>query len=427
MNDEIEKSFPQWLTKRKATWSESRPKKDISHAINDEIVARGEEDKLTVQHEFWLSNGHESFGEWMLASKAQWARSYSWHKQGRNQLQSECEREVHFPMVAATIENHILLNKFESWLGVRKQQWRLERRKRQRLEMSNTSAEDDIAVEGEYSGNSFVNNDTNHCAANSKQDMYIDEILEDQERLTREVTPSQPLDVSWVFDSQLGAPDDIIVNLMTFLLPSDHGNLLCLSYTSNYLFKQRDVMWRTLCPTHWVLPRRPRKSWCVMYITKIRAEEEAARKRSDDLLIKANVIIEKGDQLIKLEKLIKQTEKNFDFSVNYISGVVLERNSLLNLAVIDKRHKIIKWLIEEKGADIESCDRGQFTPLMNAAWNGDRFMVRFLLGKGCDRTKVGYNHSSQGLAPPTFDGMNAEGWACKRGHDDVAKLIRLGL
>lgn len=107
--------------------------------------------------------------------------------------------------------------------------------------------------------------------------------------------------------------------------------------------------------------------------------------------------------------------------------MVLERNSLTNIAVIAKRHKIIKWLIEEKLADIESCDRGQFTPLMNAAWNGDKHMVRYLLGKGSDRTKVGYNHCSQGLAPASFKGMTAEGWARKRGHDEVADLIHFGL
>ena len=107
-----------------------------------------------------------------------------------------------------------------------------------------------------------------------------------------------------------------------------------------------------------------------MYITKIRAEEEASRTRSDDRLVTANVIIDKGDQLNKFEILIMKAKKGFEFLVNYVSGVVLERNSMLNLAVINRRHKITKWLIEEKGADIESCDRGQFMPLMNAAWNG---------------------------------------------------------
>jgi hypothetical protein len=103
-----------------------------------------------------------------------------------------------------------------------------------------------------------------------------------------------------------------------------------------------------------------------MYITKIRAEEEASRKHSDDLLVKAGAIIDKGDLLTKFEKLVVKAERDFSFNVNYTSGTVLERNSLLNWAVINKRKNIVKWLIEEKHSDIESCDRGNFTPLLNA-------------------------------------------------------------
>jgi hypothetical protein len=50
-----------------------------------------------------------------------------------------------------------------------------------------------------------------------------------------------------------------------------------------------------------------------MYITKIRAEEEDSRKRSDDLLVTAHVIIDKGDQLNKFEKLIMKAKKGFEF------------------------------------------------------------------------------------------------------------------
>eukprot|EP00578_Thalassiosira_sp_NH16_P000574 CAMPEP_0181134502 /NCGR_PEP_ID=MMETSP1071-20121207/32122_1 /TAXON_ID=35127 /ORGANISM="Thalassiosira sp., Strain NH16" /LENGTH=998 /DNA_ID=CAMNT_0023221025 /DNA_START=101 /DNA_END=3097 /DNA_ORIENTATION=+ len=426
LNDEIENSFPEWLRKRKEAWAKRRPVERIREILIDDARDITEEE-ITLQHDFWVGNGYESFDHWLSASKTKWTRSYSWHKEGRNALQLECERKVHFPnihMAASNIES-VLLDQFENWLSVRKQQWRLDRRKRQRHRVEMTS-DDNCAMIGDTACNVLVNNDPNICAANSKQDMYIDEILEDQERLThREAKIHEPMDLSWLFDSQLGAPDDTIFNIMTFLHAADHGKLLCLSFASNFLFKQRNDMWRTLCPAHWVLPRRPRKSWCAIYITKIREEEEASRKRSDDLLVKANVIIEKGDQLTKLEKLINKAEKVFDFSVNYVSGVVLERNSLLNLAVIEKRHKITKWLVEDKGADIESCDRGQFTPLMNSAWNGDKYLVRYLLSKKCDRTKVGYNHSSQGMNADR--GMTACEWARKRGHDEVAELIHLGL
>ncbi|KAL9191152.1 hypothetical protein ACHAXT_000858 [Thalassiosira profunda] len=420
INDEIETSFHEWLKKRKATWRESRP--TMHNACMDEVEGIEDcEGELTVQHDFWLANGHESFEQWLQTSKTNWSRSYTWHKERLEALQSECEKDVHLPTVAPA------LHQFENWLGARKQQWRLERRKRQRQRVETS----DLSIE-EYLAGSVAEDcspsDPGTSSATATN-VYMDEIL-DKERddlAAAKAETIHPIDISWVFDSALGAPDDIIVNVMTYLRPSDHGNLLCLSYTSNFLFKQREDMWKTLCPKHWILPRRPRKSWCAMYITKIRAEEEATRKRSDDLLVKANAIIEKADQLNKLEKLIRKAEKDFDFDVKYTSGVVLERNSLLNLAVIEGRHKITKWLIEEKKADIESCDRGQFTPLMNAAWNGDKYLVRYLLGRGCDRTKVGYNHSSEGLAPATFEGLTAEGWARKRRHDEVAELIKLGL
>lgn len=107
--------------------------------------------------------------------------------------------------------------------------------------------------------------------------------------------------------------------------------------------------------------------------------------------------------------------------------VVCERNSILNLAVIHKRHKIVKWLVDCKQADIESSDRGNFSPLLNAAWAGDRHLVRFLLQKGADRSKKGKFHYTKPLASSDFEGHTAAEWAEKRGHDDVASLIRLGL
>jgi hypothetical protein len=327
-------SFDDWHSTSKARWA-----REYSwHKEKDGDSA--------VCSDFWSASGCESFYDWHSTAKARWARSYSWHKERRCAFQSTCEKEVHLPSIASTCT---LQNEFETWLGVRKDQWRLERRKRKRQRVSPENSE------------------TSHVALS---DIYMDDMLEDLERLKNVGEASQPMDAMWIFDSQLGAPDDVVAKLMSYLSPYEHCNLLCLSYTTNSLFKQRDDMWRYLFPSHWVVPRRPRQSWCSMYITKIRSEEEASRKQSDDVLVKAHAIIEKGDQLNKFEKLIQKAEKDFDFSSNYVSGVVLERNSMLNLAVIDRRCKIARWLIEEKGVDIESCDRGQFTPLMNAAWNG---------------------------------------------------------
>jgi ankyrin repeat protein len=89
--------------------------------------------------------------------------------------------------------------------------------------------------------------------------------------------------------------------------------------------------------------------------------------------------------------------------------------------------EVVRWLVEVKNADIESSDRGNFTALLNAAWAGDKTLVRFLLQKGADRTKVGRFHYTKAVAPSDFEGLTAEGWAEKNGHSSVATLLRLGL
>lgn len=54
-------------------------------------------------------------------------------------------------------------------------------------------------------------------------------------------------------------------------------------------------------------------------------------------------------------------------------------------------------------------------------------MVRFLLHHKANRNKVGTGHYTQALAPSDFEGLTAEGWARKKGYDDIAELIRVGL
>ena len=431
LNDEIERDFNGWLCKRKTTWRQKWQK-----SIRRSASIEDSEERSTVAHDFWLFSDYESFDHWLSAAKTKWRRSYSWHVDRRNQLEEEYEKTVHLPF-SPVLEDFVATEQFKDWLTVRKQQWKIARRKRQRKQQQQHTNVENLTASVSDSTSGVVERSSSKAAEASsivianKNDtiMYIDEMLEMQEEIETNSASQKrhTMDASWMFDAQLGAPDDIILLIMRFLQPFEHGNLLCLSYTSYTLFKLRESMWKSLCPKHWILPRRPRKSWCVLYITKIRAEEEAFRKSSDDLLVKANVIIEKGDLLNKLEKLVKKGEKDFRFDVNYTSGVVLERNSLLNMAIIDKRTKIAKWLMEQKNADIETWDRGQFTPLLNAAWNGDKHMVRYLLARGADRTKTGLNHSSKGLAPAGFMGLRAEEWARKRGHEDVAELIRIGI
>jgi hypothetical protein len=255
----------------------------------------------------------------------------------------------------------------------------------------------------------------------------IDAVLDEQERRSKALQERPPLDISFLFDAKHGAPDDVVAHCLKFLHCSEHGKLLCVSRKTSTAMKDRDEAWRQLCPAHWTVPRRPRKRWHEFYVTNIRQNEEASRKWSDGFLNKANDVLLKADHLNKIEKLVRQGEKQLGFNINYTSGVVAERNSILNLAVIYSRPKVVRWLLETKGADIETSDRGNFTPLINAAWAGDRHLVRLLLSHGASRTKIGRGHFFQPLASPDFEGLNAEGWARKRGHHDLANMINIGL
>ena len=122
MNDEIDKSFDLWLKKRKITWRKNRLEKRITRIFID---PNEDDEESTIQHDFWLASGYESFHQWLSSSKKKWRRSYSWHKARRKKLQTESEKEVHFPIVGAissTIQNRQLLEQFEHWLKVRKHQ-----------------------------------------------------------------------------------------------------------------------------------------------------------------------------------------------------------------------------------------------------------------------------------------------------------------
>ena len=445
-------SFPSWLKERKASW---RGPWNIRPADSDGEWNDGDDSPSTVARDFWTRQGYSSFNEWLTASTFRWKQSYSWNRKRLAKLAKACDEVVHFPLHAGTRGN-AAVKEARHWLRVRKQQWRILRRKRQRRleEQARASLSGTIVSETNDVGNesrsdkTIVENDASAEAPNADCVSYvplpsprsvavprqtsgemsiIDALLEEEEQQQRALQGRPPLDITFLFDATLGAPDDVVVHCLEFLPRSEHAKLLCVSSATSAAMKNRNEVWRQLCPSHWVLPRRPRKRWHEYYTTKIYEEEMVSRKWADDFLNKASDILFKQDNLNQIEKLVKQGEKRVDFDINYISGVVCERNSLLNLAAIYSRIKVVRWLVETKGADIETYDRGGFTPLLNAAWAGDRQLVRFLLSHGADRTKIGLFHYFEGVNRPEFRGLNAEGWARKKGHDQLADLIRLGL
>jgi len=478
LNPEIERDFRGWLQERKATWRKKWPVAQRLAGFEDDdeegdygrdLKRRGidhNDDSVAVRNDFWVAQGYETFEQWLTSSKAKWAQDYSWHRAKRRKIEHDADVVVRLP----TAEDPEGTSKFVTWLDVRKNQWRLLTRKRQRRraeEEAENAAKVMIAgtdstkrASSPSSGDVFSDKATDEAlfgiaassrisspnsvahtiprlrphlvggrstSAVSTEIAVIDSILEEEERRHQKLAERDPLDISFIFDSSLGAPDDTIANIMSYLPVSEHWRFLCISYTTSMAIRQREYMWRSLCPARWALPRRPRVPWYKFYITKIRVEEETVRKQSDEVLLKAYAIIQKADHLQKMQKLIKATKKKFDFDVNYTSGVVCERNSLLNLAVINGRHKIARYLIESESANIESVDRGNFSPLLNAAWLGDKPMVRYLMSQGANRALVGMYHSSKGICPADFKGHTAEGWARERGFTPVADLIHLGL
>ncbi|KAG7349756.1 ankyrin repeat domain protein [Nitzschia inconspicua] len=434
--------FQHWLKQRKEAWRrkytvfkhghEGCEKRRISTST---LEKRYVEICCTVATDFWSQQGFTSFSDWMASRVRQWKMSYSWNKRKRKRIQEDCEEIVHISTETC---------QFTHWLNVRRRQWRLQRRKRQRRKVETSSGEfvpvenDSVLAFSSTAASSIPESTpitskkfctTRKFSSEDKEMAILDEIIEAEEaqRQKRARIKSVPIDIARFFDSANGIPDDIVVKCFEYLERKEHVRVLSIDRGTSKSLQARENVWKSLCPANWILPRRPRKPWHELYCCRLKSEYEQHQKRWDDLLVRCAAILDVSDALCKIEKLIEEAQSSFGFDVDYVSGVVCERNSLLNLAVIHKRHKVTRWLVDVKGADIETFDRGNFTPLLNAAWGGDRMLVRFFLQKGADRGVRGTQHYSKAIAPPGFEGMTADQWAEKRGHPEVAKLIRLGL
>ena len=479
-----EPEFCGWLSERKISWrsrykvykfadTTKKPKKKAHDETKP--ISRDKEEMMTDSEghasntDFWTSQGFSSFDEWLRNRSIRWHRSYSWNKRKRQKIEEECFEKVvflpstnHAKLISAT--NSCSTEEFHEWLKARRVQWRMfrRRRKRQRLSLEGTyrTPERDTGhcghdgVPAAFGSNlesprcvadltknedgKNTQNKPTHCkrklqflSEEDQQMAFIDEILEEKEKETKELLRKRaerpPIDIARFFDATKGIPDDVVAHCFAYLDASEHGKLLVIDKTVSKSLKDRHGVWQMLCPSHWILPRRPRKPWHELYLTRLRKERDLHQKRWDDLLVKCSSALFKRDDLQKVEKLVEKAQSDFGFDLNYSSGVVCERNSILNLAVIHGRYKVVRWLVDTKHAEIETSDRGNFTPLLNAAWSGDRWLVRFFLQRKSNRNAKGTQHYTQGIAPPGFEGKTAEKWAEQRGHAEVAKLIRLGL
>lgn len=426
-------NWASWLNSRKqcwrANWNVCEIESPDEVALTSDPCER-ERHECSVRADFWTDR-YPSFDCWLTASTAKWTKQYSWNSENRKRIQQECKEVVQFP---SSLDPDTASIEFTNWLKIRKNQWRILRRRRQRrLDETTTLAVANQQLEGDVPPGGIVSVEAlpldNHPATAHMSDdfMHIDALLEEEDRRKRLRTEREPIDISFLFLPSSGCPDDIVAHTLQYLKPCEHGNLLCISKKFAAGLISRSRTWQQLCPSRWCLPRRPRKPWHELYLSKLRMEAMASRKMWDDLVSKVSDVLLKGDQLKVVMKLIEKAERKFSFTSDYTSGVVCERNSILNLAVIHQRHKVVHWLIEEKKADIETSDRGHFTPLMNAAWGGDRHLVRCLLSQGADRSKIGTGHYTEALASVDFAGLTAEGWAREKGHGDIAELIRVGI
>ena len=383
-----------WLEDRKRNWRtkwnpyEYEADKDFeeqqNHHHQNAMAERLE--SCTVKYEFWTDR-YSSFDDWLVDSKNKWRKSYSFNRRKRKRIQQVCEEVVQFPS-SWQGDPVVAQQEFQSWLRVRKNQWRMLRRKRQRQFLeeeaaaaaANKTTTNDINNSGAFvtttilvasrsgatcggGGGVFQPSEKHPNAAVSGDYRHIDALLEEEERrkktLAEQKKCRQPFDLSFLFLPSLGMSDDIAAHIVEFLDCSEHGKLLCISKSFGEGLQSRAYMWQLLCNRcpHWHLPRRPRKPWYKLYLSKLRTEVFASRKKWDDLLTNVADVLFKGDQLKLVKKLIEKAIKTFSFTVDYVSGVVCERNSILNLAVIHQRHKVVKWLLEEKNANIETSDR----------------------------------------------------------------------
>jgi hypothetical protein len=377
--------FHKWLSRRKAawrcTWDATRP---VLHLLPDSSTddenasfvagADIEDDRRSsaVPIDFWSQQGYGSWDEWLRASKPKWSRKYSWNQRKRKHFEIDARVSLDEDVGA--------------WLQVRKRQWLMSRRKRLRQRQQqeveeqrggsiSVSVDAPSALCGDADPSSTCTKPPPFATVmipaattyHNPDILLIDELLEEEERRRKALEDRPPLDLSFLF--QEGAcPDDAVVDVMGYLDPKEHGKLLCIRKQWRQALIQREGVWRDLCPKRWTLPRRPRKPWHELYLSNLRRDKESSQKLWDDLLSNLSKILAKGDYVQQVEKLVDEAERSFGFHINYSSGVVCERNAILNLAVIQKRHKIARWLVEVKRADIETFDRGHFTPLLNAAW-----------------------------------------------------------
>jgi len=323
-------NWKRWLISRKRSWRSKWNVYEVESAESQFDSDQCQQDRLesSVRCDFWADR-YSSFDVWLAVSTIKWKKSYSWNTKKRKRIQQECEAVVHFP---SSDEPHTANLELANWLHVRKNQWRLLRRRRQRqiddAGASATAALDNMKVAPPSSFLASADTpspDSQKALVHLSGDLlHIDALLEEEERKKKMQTKMRleraPIDISFLFLPSSGCPDDVVAHCIQYLEPFEHGKLLCINKKLATGLKSRSGTWQQLCPSRWSLPRRPRKPWHEMYLYKLRLEATSSRKQWDDLVSRISEVLLKGDQLKVVQKLIHQAENKFSFTVDYCSG-----------------------------------------------------------------------------------------------------------
>ena len=275
---------------------------------------------------------------------------------------------------------------FKNWLIIRKNQWKIQLRMRQQRKWKTFEIDSDTVSKGLLNTPRCVS-PSNVSFSCARADASLERIA-GENRLTQLNNTS--ISPSLLFDAHLETCDEIIGHCFGFLRHSERIILLCLGKATRKFLKNRDEIWHQLCSAKWNLAERPRKTYYDLYMAGTRKDEKHYCDQSDKIFKRATIIMSKGDHVQKMETLLENAKMKFGFDINHVPRVCSDNNSILNFAVISRRSGIVKWLVESKEeTDLESRNKGGFTPIMNAHWCGDLCIFDYLLRRGCDHTKIG--------------------------------------
>jgi ankyrin repeat protein len=150
---------------------------------------------------------------------------------------------------------------------------------------------------------------------------------------------------------------------------------------------------------------------------------EQSQPKASRVLAQCWQVFERSDKVSALQKAIPA-----DFDVN-TQFEQMEEATLVNLASRFGRARCVRYLVQDREADVNIADIQGFTVLLNAAWNGHRALVVWLLQQGSTTNFSKLNLDAKGAPPRTSScggkgPYDAETWAARKGFTCISTAIR---